>query len=91
MGVLIARTKLRRQSGKFSESERPEYEHEIRDKDSSEESQWLINYLKNTEGNLEVDVEHTTVDIEEETTSSQNHNGVISLLLPLRVKSRNES
>jgi hypothetical protein len=91
MGVLIARTKLRCQSGNFSESERSEYEHEIGDKNSSEESQWLINYLKNSEGNLEVDVEHTIVDIEEEATSSQNNNGVISLLLPLRVKSRNKS
>jgi hypothetical protein len=90
MEILIAQTKLRCQSGNFSEFQMSENEHEIGDKGSVEESQRLINYLKNTEGNSNRNAEHTTIDMVEETTPNQNHNGMISLLLALRVKSRNE-
>jgi hypothetical protein len=45
MKVLIPHTKLRCQSETFRESQRSEVEHEISDKDSAEESQWLTSYL----------------------------------------------
>jgi hypothetical protein len=91
MEVLVSHTKLWYQSGNFRESQRSEDEHKIGDKGSVEEPQWLISYLENTESDSEINAEHTAVDIEEEATPNENHNGVISLLLPLRVKSRNES
>jgi hypothetical protein len=59
MKFFIYHTKLKNQSGNFSESQRSEVKHKISGEGRTEESQWLRSYVNDPEGNFEVNEVNT--------------------------------